>query len=411
MSDASQCSSDVPYAGRSRRDQSTEIVGVGAVTGYGWGTKHLWDGFLLGESAVRLVTGLEGYVRGGEAYLSMVSDGGDRADGPSRFMRSVRFAAREAITDALERGWKPGPVVGLVHSLEKGDVEMWSDFYRAETSRVRPKTWVNMMPSTVLTMIMKEFDFHGPTMSVSAMCASGNAGMITAKAWMDAGIVSDVILLATDLSGIPQNLRAFSDLGACVLDTPPLDACRPFQEGSRGFVGGEAAVAMVLSGSDTGSYGSVLGGGMTSDGYHSAAIAPDFEEIHRCFRIALANTGVDPSEVGYLNAHGPGTALCDAAEITVLDQIFPTAHGIFSMKPLLGHCQSAAAAVETLATLYSFESGYIPAPRQVAPGHPRLLDGRSKRLPGLVVKSSLGLGGYNTAVVLAEPGRAKSTAS
>ncbi len=404
MSDAVQLSSEATYSGRSRRDLATEIVGVGAVTGYGWGAKHLWDGFLVGESAVRLVTGLDGYVPGGQAYLSIITDEGDRHDGPSRFMQSVRFAAREAVTDALERGWKPGPVVGLVHSLEKGDVEMWSDFYKAGTSRIRPKTWVNMMPSTVLTMVMKEFDFHGPTMSVSAMCASANAGMITAKAWMDAGIVSDVILLATDLSGIPQNLRAFSDLGACVLDKPPLDACRPFQEGSRGFVGGEAAVAMVLSGSGTGSYASVLGGAMTVDGYHSAAIAPDFEEIFRCFRLALANADIDPGDVAYLNAHGPGTALCDAAEIKVLDEIFPSAHGIFSMKPLVGHCQSAAAAVETLATLYSFETGYIPAPQQVAPGHPRLVNGRTARLPGVVVKSSLGLGGYNTAVVIAEPG-------
>ncbi len=104
-----------------------------------------------------------------------------------------------------------------------------------------------MMPSTVITQMMKEHDFHGPAMSVSAMCASANAGMITAKSWLDSGIATDVILLATDLSGLPQNLRPFKDLGVAVFDAPPFDACRPFQEGSRGFVGGEAAVAMVLS--------------------------------------------------------------------------------------------------------------------------------------------------------------------
>jgi 3-oxoacyl-[acyl-carrier-protein] synthase II len=260
-----------------------------------------------------------------------------------------------------------------------------------------------MMPSTCLTMVMKEFDFHGPTMSVSAMCASANTGMITAKAWLDAGIVSDVILLATDLSGIPEHLRAFNDLGACVLDTPALEASRPFQEGSRGFVGGEAAVGMVLSGNPAGSYASVLGGGMTMDGYHSTAVAPDFAEVFRCFRLALTNAGIEPDEIAYLNAHGPGTALCDVAEMKVLDDLFPSARGIFSMKPLVGHCQSAAAAVETLGTIYSFQTGFIPAPRQVAPGHPKLVDGRTERLPGLVMKSSLGLGGYNTAVVIGDP--------
>ena len=109
------------------------------MTGYGWGTKHLWDGFLLGESAVKLTTGLEGFVDGGQAYLSLIADEGDRRDGPSRFMQAARAAAREAISDAMERGWKPGPVVGLVHSIEAGDIETWSKFYRSGESRVRPE--------------------------------------------------------------------------------------------------------------------------------------------------------------------------------------------------------------------------------------------------------------------------------
>ena len=109
------------------------------MTGYGWGRKHVWDGFLLGESAVKLVTGLDGYVDGGQAYLSLITDEGDSRDGPSRFMQAARFAAHEAITDALERGWKPGPVVGVVHSLEAGDIETWSEFYRPGRARSGPR--------------------------------------------------------------------------------------------------------------------------------------------------------------------------------------------------------------------------------------------------------------------------------
>jgi 3-oxoacyl-[acyl-carrier-protein] synthase II len=252
-------------------------------------------------------------------------------------------------------------------------------------------------------MMMNENDFHGPAMSVSAMCASANAAMITAKSWIDTGIASDVILLATDLSGMPQNLRAFRDLGVAILDTPPFEACRPFQEGSRGFVGGEAAIAMVLSSDPVGSYASVLGGAMTMDAYNLVGVAPDLKEMFRCFREAVADAGVDPEDVAYINAHGPGTAQCDAAETKVLDDLFPTARGIFSVKPLIGHCQSAAAAVEMLATIYAFQTGFVPAPRQVAPGHPKLVDGRTPRVPGLMLKSALGMGGYNTVVVVAEP--------
>ncbi len=384
------------------RDTPSHIAGVGAVTGYGWGRKHVWDGFLLGESAVKLTKGFPAYREEATAYVAKVTAEGDRRDGPSRFMQAVRFAAREAITDALERGWKPGPVVGVVHSLVLGDAELWRDFYRSGVS-AEPRQWVNMMPSTVIAMLMKEYDFHGPSMSVSAMCSSGNAGVITAKSWLDSGIASDVIFLNCDLSLLSQTVKSFCDLGVAVADTPALEACRPFQEGSRGFPGGEAAVGMVLSTQDRGSYGSILGGSMTMDGFNAVSINPDLAEVFRCFRDTMESSGVDPSEVAYFNAHGPGTAQCDSAEAKVLDELFPQAHGIFSVKPLTGHCQAAASGVEILATLYAFQTGFIPAPRQVAPGHPRLVDGHTARRPGPMVKSSIGLGGFNSALVIAEP--------
>jgi 3-oxoacyl-[acyl-carrier-protein] synthase II len=403
MSEEVQSSSTGQMPGSTAKGDPMNIIGVGAVTGYGWGVKHLWDGFNLSESAVKLTTGLEGFVDGGQAYLSLIADEGDRRDGPSRFMQAARAAGREAISDAIERGWKPGPVVGLVHSIEAGDIETWSKFYRSGESRVRPKTWVNMLPSTVISQLMKENDFHGPTMSVSAMCATSNAAMITAKAWLDSGVATDVILLATDLCGVPQVLRGFSDLGAAILSLPPLDACRPFQEGSKGFVGGEAAVGMVLTNNPSGSYAAVLGGAMTMDASNLVGVAPDLQELFRCYRLAIHNSGVTFEDIAYLNAHGPGTGRGDAAEARALDELFPDAAGIFSVKPLVGHCQSAAAAVEVLATIYSFQTGYVPAPPQVAPGHPKLVNGRSPRVPGMMVKSSIGMGGYNTAVVIAEP--------
>ncbi len=398
-------SSDLRQNGR-RDNDPMSIVGAGAVTGYGWGRKRIWDGFLLGESAVKPTPELAEFLDS-PPYLATITGSGDIRDGQSRFSQAMRFSGREAINDAHERGWTPGPVVGVVHCLALGDVETFRDYYRREGNFAGPRrklrSWLQMIPSTVIAMFMKEFDFHGPAMSVSATCASGNVGMLTAKSWIDSGIASDVILLATDLSGIPENIPWFRDLGAAVLDLPPFEGCRPFQEGSRGFVGGEASVAMVLSSRPAGAYVSVLGGAMTNDGYHAIALAPDNAEIFRCFREATANADVSPSDVAYLNAHGPGTAQCDSAEAKVLDELYPEAKGIFSIKPLVGHCQAAAGAVEMLATLYAYETGVIPSPPRVAPGHPKLLDGNTPRQPGLMLKSSLGMGGHNAVLVVDEP--------
>ena len=166
---------------RRGRDTPMTIAGVGAVTGYGWGRKQIWDGFRVGESAVRLATGFGEFIKGGSAYAAVIRSSDDEPDGPSRYTRALRFAAREAIADARERGWQPGPVVGIVHSMVLGDVEMWRDFYRFEGKRTSPRRWVQLMPSTVITMVMKENGFNGPVLSVSAMCASGNAGLLTAK--------------------------------------------------------------------------------------------------------------------------------------------------------------------------------------------------------------------------------------
>jgi 3-oxoacyl-[acyl-carrier-protein] synthase II len=74
---------------------------------------------------------------------------------------------------------------------------------------------------------------------------------------------------------------------------------------------------------------------------------------------------------------------------------------VFSVKPLVGHCQAAASLVEMAATCLGYENGIIPATKQVAKGHPRLLDGPTLRRDGLTLKSSIGMGGHNSAVILA----------
>lgn len=378
------------------------ICGIGTVTGYGWGREKFWEGLTNSKVAASLV---DGHGPEGEdaAWVAAVPDGGDENDGPSRFSRAMRSAAREAIIDAESRGWRAGRRVGLLHAIVLGEVDLWHDFYLARDGRLPVREYLSLMPSTPMSSLMKEFGFHGPAMNVSAMCASGNAGLLTAKAWLDGGVVDDVVFVATDLSATPQNVLHFEQLGVAVTDTDPLDACRPFQEGTRGFSIGEASVGMVLSRHGPDPYALVLGGAMSHDAHHVTSIDPELTEVTRCFREALDNAGVAASDVRYLNAHGPGTMQCDRAESTVLEQFFAPDTGLYSVKPLIGHCQGAASAAEVAVTALSYERGVIPAPPKVAPGHPQLLDGVTACTGGITVKSSLGMGGHNSVVVLSGP--------
>ena len=376
------------------------VCGVGAVTGYGWGRKRLWDGLESGESAVVPSTGWKESLGHDVAYLAQVADVPHEGDPRSRFARAMSTSVDEAIDDATERGWKPGPVVGLIHAVVLGEVDGWHEFYMERDQHVSRSEYLRLMPSTIMSMQMQAHGFHGPAMAVGAMCASGNAAMLTAKMWLDAGVCSDVVVVATDLSGTPGNIRHFVDLGVLFVDRPPFEACRPFQTDSLGFLAGEASVAFVLSRQPEPAYLKVLGGAMTHDGFHAASINPDHAEIRRCFEFAVADARINPADVQYLNAHGPGTAQCDAVEASMLDSMFPEAHGVFSVKPLTGHCQGAASAVELAAACRAFETGVIPAPRAVAPGHPRLLSGPTPRKPGIMLKSSIGIGGHNSVLAL-----------
>jgi len=389
---------------RGDTDQSmVSVCGIGAVTGYGWGQKLLREGLYSGQSAVRPTPGYGSHLPDDLAWVAPVEDGGDPDDGPTRFARATRFAAREAVHNAVDRGWRPGAVVGVIHGFVLGDVDGWRSYHHRHGRDATRREWLSLMPSTVLSEINREFDFHGPTMGVTAMCASGVSGLLTAKLWIDTGLCTDVLVVCSDLSLSPENCAAFGRLGVLVTDQPPNVVCRPFQEGTTGFNCGEAAVAMIVSGRPDGAYAVVRGGAMTNDGFHPVSIAPDHAEVFRAFHLALDAARVHPTEIAYLNAHATGTLQCDEAERRVLDELLVAAEGVFSLKPLTGHCQGAAGAVELLGSLYGFQTGVIPAPYRVAPGHPRLLDGPTACVEGPVAKSSLGMGGNNAVVVLDAP--------
>ncbi|MPZ85915.1 MAG: 3-oxoacyl-ACP synthase [Actinophytocola sp.] len=382
--------------------QQVGICGIGVVSGYGWGREPLWDGLVSGKPAARAMSGL-GSAPGDTVWAARVPDGGDPEDGATRFARAMRAAAREAIQDAGTRGWNPGRRVGLLHAVVLGEVDLWRDFYTTRDGRLSVREYLALMPSTPMSTLMQEYGFHGPAMTVSAMCASGNAGLITAKSWLDAGIVDDVVFVATDLSLTPENVSHFVRLGVAIIDAEPLEACRPFQQGSRGFIMGEASVSFVLSARADRPYAYTLGGAMSHDAHHVTSIDPELTQVINCIQDALANTGVPASEVRYINAHGPGTQQCDRAEAVMLERLFPAHTNIYSVKPLTGHCQGAASAVEVAVTALGYDRGLVPAPPTVAPGHPQLLNGPTPITGGITVKSSLGMGGHNSAVVLAPP--------
>ncbi|CAN5141265.1 beta-ketoacyl-[acyl-carrier-protein] synthase family protein [soil metagenome] len=380
------------------RDKGISISGVGVVSGYGWGREIFWEGLCSGKPAARYLTGY-GDTADDFAWLALVPEGGDPDDGDGLFSRAFLAAGREAVADACTRGWKPKGNVGLVHVSIFNDMAGSRAFHRNGAGRSRD--FVRTFPSTPAAMFMHEFGFHGPSLMVSATCSSTNNALMVAKHWMQTETVDDVVVVAADLSFTPEVVAGFTRMGASVIDIEPLDACRPFQDGGRGFPPGEAAVGLVLSTTTVEGYATLLGGSMTSDAFHPTGMDPSHTEIVRCVSEALVDSGITAADVRYLNAHGTGTAQCNAAEIDVLERVFGTEQPlIYALKPLIGHCLASAGGVELAAGVMAYERGIVPAARIVSKAHPRLLDGVTPFVGGATLKTSMGMGGYNSAIVI-----------
>jgi 3-oxoacyl-[acyl-carrier-protein] synthase II len=197
----------------------------------------------------------------------------------------------------------------------------------------------------------------------------------------------------------------------------PQKASRPFDRDRDGFVVGEGAGIMIIetleAAQERGAhiYAEIVGYGMSGDGYHMTAPAPDGEGMARCMAAALADAGVEPVDIDYINAHGTSTQLNDLYETRAIKTVFgehARSIPISSTKSMTGHLLGGAGGIETAFTALTIDRGVIPPTINLENPDP---DCDLDYVPNIARKTntktamtnSFGFGGTNAALILKKP--------
>lgn len=283
-----------------------------------------------------------------------------------RFTQFTLTAAQEAIDQSgLKFSGELSERAGVVLGTAGGGVSTWDENYRAVyeegKNRVHPFVVPKLMNNAAASHVSMEWNLKGPSFTVSTACASSNHAMGQAFAMVRSGMATVMI------AGGSESMLCFGGVKAWEgLRVMSKDACRPFSANRNGMVQGEGAGVFVFEeyehararGAEI--LCELVGFAMTSDA--ADIVMPSKAGAARAMKGALKDAGIDRSDVGYINAHGTGTAANDKTECAAVADVFgPHADSLLisSTKSMHGHLIGGTGAVELLACIMALRDGVI----------------------------------------------------
>jgi len=285
-------------------------------------------------------------------------------------------------------------------------------FYEKGPSRVSPFFVPMMMPNATAGVISMRYGFTGPAFCVSTACAAGTNAIGEGVRLLRDGSAEVVVAGGTE-AFTAVTVAAFARMGALSKrNDDPTSASRPFDVDRDGFVIAEGAAFLVLESMERALargatiHGEVAGYGRNSDAYHITAPSPGGAGAARCMQLALDDAGLDPGDIGHVNAHGTSTPLNDAAEAEAIRKVFgDAAPPITGPKGVLGHMIGGAGAAEAVISFLALRDEILPPTANlttigddigldIVHGAERPISARP------AISNSFGFGGHNASLVL-----------
>lgn len=401
------------------------VTGLGILSPLGNDLASSWDGIVNGRSGIGPITQFDiagystriaGEIRGFDPAQWVPAKDIKKMDtfihyGVAATLMALRDAGLE-VTDAnAERiGAIVGSGIGGIHGIEEQTIRLHEGGPRKVSPFYVPSTIINMLPGqiTLLTGI------KGPSFSAVSACASSNHSIGTAMRMIQYGDADAMIAGGAERGTTPTSVGGFCAMKAMTTrNDDPTRASRPWDKDRDGFVIGDGAGILILEEYEFAKargariYCELVGSGASSDAFHMTAPSEDGDGPARCMIAALRDAGIDPSRVGYLNAHGTSTPLGDLAETQAIKRAFG-AHAkslmVSSTKSMTGHLLGAAGGVEAVFSVMALHTGIVPPTINLdEPGEGCDLDyvpnvAREQRLD-YVVSNGFGFGGTNGTLV------------
>jgi len=401
------------------------VTGLGMITPLGATVETSWAGLTAGKSGIGpitrfdakdLETRIAGEVHDFDPLAYMERKEAKRAD---RFAQFAIATAGQAIKDAkLEITKDLAPRVGVTFGSGIGGVETLVEnilIHDKDPRRVSPF----MIPMMIMDMaageVAMKYGPKGPNLATVSACASSAHAIGEAADTIRRG-QADVMLAGGSEAGVIKvAIGAFNAMHALSRrNDDPQRASRPFDKERDGFVFSEAAACLVLEEEEfakaRGAHivGEISGYGTTADAYHVTAPPEGAEGAVRAMRMAMADAGVEPAQIGYVNAHGTSTQANDGAETAALKSAFgeyASRLPISSTKSMTGHTLGAAGAIEAVICILAMRDGVLPPTiNQEVPDPECDLDyipnAARKADVGYSLSNSMGFGGHNVALVI-----------
>ena len=379
------------------------VTGMGAVTALGAGTNSLWTGLLDGRRPFAPVRAFDAST----CRVNLAAEVSVRLpnEGNSRAADLGVMAAREALLESsrLPERDRIGLVVG---STGSGDHSLELALAGAPESAL---FWQRCLKGQLADDIATILHLGPSRQVINTACSSGAIAIALARDGLLAGDYDMALAIGCDELG-SVTYSGFSALRA--LDTEP---CRPFDKNRHGMTIGEGAGCLVLERLEDALSRNkriraiIAGAGLSCDSHHLTAPDPDGRGASLAFEKALAEANLVPSDVGFINAHGTGTPLNDAAEIAGIERVLchhATSCLVHSVKASTGHCMGAAGTIEAIASIMSLETGLLPATAGLCDcefeGRVDCVKSTPRRFEAKYgVSNSFGFGGNNASLVIA----------